>query len=880
MGGEFDQDDEELEIYAAVVGSYEAESFTFQSGCAKATNHAGYTGTGFVDYGGNGTLIEWNNVSVPTAGQYTLVFRYANGSTGNRQCAVTVNDKTNAGNVTFAKTGAWTTWATQSIKVSLQQGNNTIRVTANTSAGGPNLDKMDVTSEDGGTGTGGQCAVVSEGSTASLSCPSGQVIGSIVFASYGTPSGSCPSFSTSGCHSLTSKSKAESLCLNKQSCGVSATNAVFGDPCSGTPKKLAVAFTCKSVAPTGQCAQVGEGSTASLSCPSGQLIRSISFASYGTPAGNCPSFQRGSCHASNSQSRVESACLNKQTCSVGANNSVFGDPCSGTPKKLAITYTCGTASTNDQCPNDSNKTSPGICGCGVPDTDSDKDGTPDCKDGCKDDPLKTAPGQCGCGKPEGTCSPDDGKTGLYNSMLSTLPGNQPTACEWDWTIRTLHYQPTGIVPRRMYFSSCKTQSSNPEMFVSLSVGADAGQGQRDATSGVLVRTRLNSSTGALETITSRRFPECLEMHGIATSSDCNTVAALCRIPSGTPGADKDSLATHSNADWMTQPYSCGNKKNDEMWLYEWKNGDIQTQPRRYIVHKAIGSWEYGNNYLRYGESDNTYAIAVKATVGNGSCHEADAFLILNRADYSMTSRGWSWACGTGHTTFNRPAYDPTTKKYAMMCSTDYNDDQIGGLGAVYFRMENGSAQEFHRVNLDGLKNKGGASTLVARPGGGFIGLMVGVDGIIKAEGYPRTPPTSIGLVQFGADGTRQGGINWVVKNDSAYVSYPQLVSLGNDRYLLGWGVMKKLNDPTDTKDDSYRIPWEYYVMEIDSNGNRLSSPTLLQGTGWGELDEMVPLGQGRVAWAYIKNPALSSGGAYPSCNSSSLQLSVYVSGVR
>jgi alpha-galactosidase len=68
---------------------------------------------------------------------------------------------------------------------------------------------------------------------------------------------------------------------------------------------------------------------------------------------------------------VESTCLNKGSCSIGANNAVFGDPCSGTPKKLAVAYACGTGSTTDNCP---------------------------------DDPNKTEPGQCGCGKPEGTCS--------------------------------------------------------------------------------------------------------------------------------------------------------------------------------------------------------------------------------------------------------------------------------------------------------------------------------------------------------------------------------------------------------------------------------------------------------------------------------------------
>ncbi|HNQ22885.1 MAG TPA: GDSL-type esterase/lipase family protein [Phycisphaerae bacterium] len=36
----------------------------------------------------------------------------------------------------------------------------------------------------------------------------------------------------------------------------------------------------------------------------------------------------------------------------------------------------------DDCPNDPNKTEPGVCGCGTPDTDTDGDGIPDCNDNC------------------------------------------------------------------------------------------------------------------------------------------------------------------------------------------------------------------------------------------------------------------------------------------------------------------------------------------------------------------------------------------------------------------------------------------------------------------------------------------------------------------
>jgi choice-of-anchor B domain-containing protein len=54
----------------------------------------------------------------------------------------------------------------------------------------------------------------------------------------------------------------------------------------------------------------------------------------------------------------------------------------------------------DACPDDPQKTEPGMCGCGVADDDADEDGTADCDDACPDDPDKTAPGTCGCGTPD------------------------------------------------------------------------------------------------------------------------------------------------------------------------------------------------------------------------------------------------------------------------------------------------------------------------------------------------------------------------------------------------------------------------------------------------------------------------------------------------
>ncbi len=58
---------------------------------------------------------------------------------------------------------------------------------------------------------------------------------------------------------------------------------------------------------------------------------------------------------------------------------------------------------SDACPEDPDKTEPGICGCGESDDDDDGDKTVNCEDECPLDPQKTEPGECGCFVREGTC---------------------------------------------------------------------------------------------------------------------------------------------------------------------------------------------------------------------------------------------------------------------------------------------------------------------------------------------------------------------------------------------------------------------------------------------------------------------------------------------
>lgn len=82
---------------------------------------------------------------------------------------------------------------------------------------------------------------------------------------------------------------------------------------------------------------------------------------------------------------------------------------------------------SDQCPNDPNKTSPGVCGCGVADVDSDGDGTFDCQDGCASDKAKVTPGACGCGVAD-TDSDGDGKLNCQDACPSDKTKTSPGVC--------------------------------------------------------------------------------------------------------------------------------------------------------------------------------------------------------------------------------------------------------------------------------------------------------------------------------------------------------------------------------------------------------------------------------------------------------------------
>jgi hypothetical protein len=103
---------------------YEAENATLSGGAVVATNHTGYSGTGFVgEYVTQGATTTFN-VSVPSAGSYNVDMRYSAGN-GARTVSVYVNG-VDVKQTSLPATTNWDTWGNKTETLTLNAGSNTI----------------------------------------------------------------------------------------------------------------------------------------------------------------------------------------------------------------------------------------------------------------------------------------------------------------------------------------------------------------------------------------------------------------------------------------------------------------------------------------------------------------------------------------------------------------------------------------------------------------------------------------------------------------------------------------------------------------------------------------------------------------------------------
>jgi uncharacterized repeat protein (TIGR02543 family) len=134
-------------VYTLSFGStmkYEGEDATLSGAAKVATDHKDYSGTGFVAglYNNQNAKATFN-VTVPTAGKYTLVLRYAD-TNATTNMGLYVNGS-KLKNLTLPASGSWDTWRDASEYITLNSGANTIAFNVETASNAINIDYITIT---------------------------------------------------------------------------------------------------------------------------------------------------------------------------------------------------------------------------------------------------------------------------------------------------------------------------------------------------------------------------------------------------------------------------------------------------------------------------------------------------------------------------------------------------------------------------------------------------------------------------------------------------------------------------------------------------------------------------------------------------------------
>ncbi len=122
--------------------TYQAESATAAGGVAIESNNAGFNGTGFANFPTSGGTLTFSNVNGNGGGTKALAIRYALGATTSRSGTLTVNGSSSS--ITFAPTGAWTTYLTMTVNVTLNNTTSNTLQFASTGADLGNIDEITV----------------------------------------------------------------------------------------------------------------------------------------------------------------------------------------------------------------------------------------------------------------------------------------------------------------------------------------------------------------------------------------------------------------------------------------------------------------------------------------------------------------------------------------------------------------------------------------------------------------------------------------------------------------------------------------------------------------------------------------------------------------
>jgi rhamnogalacturonan endolyase len=121
---------------------YQAEAGTVGGGTVFESTNGGFIGSGYVNSSANGGFAQIANVDGRGGGSKTLRIRFALGATASRTGRLVVNGT--ASNITFAPTGAWTSWQTQNVTITLNNSSSNVIRFETTGQDLANIDQIEI----------------------------------------------------------------------------------------------------------------------------------------------------------------------------------------------------------------------------------------------------------------------------------------------------------------------------------------------------------------------------------------------------------------------------------------------------------------------------------------------------------------------------------------------------------------------------------------------------------------------------------------------------------------------------------------------------------------------------------------------------------------
>lgn len=322
------------------------------------------------------------------------------------------------------------------------------------------------------------------------------------------------------------------------------------------------------------------------------------------------------------------------------------------------------------------------------------------------------------------------------------------------------------LPFRTYFDTCATDTEQPRMFVSMTLEDKSVTAHPTMpTIGSVFETVYDPSTKTMRRTGNETVMEiCHESHGIAVSSDCSRVAVLCNTDFEEPTSEteyvtKDLVAEYpysridqpnnhqqvdSNSNIEPADRQSAYKYNGEVWLLEWDDVSLSSQPDRYVIHKAVGGQQLGATTLAYAEDQDVYAAAFTSNSfdDGGGRHKSGALMVIDRDGWRLNpddpnngdrERGWTWGCGGGHVLHMRVFYNPFTGHFGTLCTSDGAKYwRAQNKGAIAIKMETSSTifegyENFIVASNSGAVTNGGGHTVIPIEQNRSIVALVGTD---------------------------------------------------------------------------------------------------------------------------------------------------------